>query len=102
MRQFFAGAILLLCAACGTQAKYQQYVNGFVGKNTDQLYAVWGAPVRAAPLPDGGQFVSFLSNVQAGGGYRGGFGVAACETSFMLDRGGIVRQATFRGDACYT
>ena len=98
MRQLFAGAILLVCAGCATQAKYQQYVNSFVGQEADRLYAVWGAPIRSAPLPDGGQVVSFLSNVQSGRG----FGVTGCETNFMLDRGGIVRQATFRGDACYT
>ena len=98
MRQLFAGAILLLCVGCATQAKYQQYVNSFVGQNADSLYAVWGAPLRSAPLPDGGQAVSFVSNVRAGGG----FGVTGCETTFMLDRSGIVRQAGFRGDACYT
>ena len=104
MRKIFAGVILLVCVGCATQAKYQQYVNGFVGQNAERLYAVWGAPLRSAPLPDGGQAVSFLSNVGAGGG--GGFAgrgfVTGCETTFMLDRGGTVRQASFRGDACYT
>jgi hypothetical protein len=102
MRQLFAGTILLVCAACATQAKYQQYVNGFVGQNADRLYAVWGAPVRSAPLPDGGQVVSFLSNIQAGGGLGGAGFVTGCETTFMLDRASIVRQATFRGNACYS
>ncbi|WP_431268070.1 hypothetical protein [Dankookia sp. P2] len=97
MKQLLASGILLLLAACSTQADYQKYVDGFVGQNANQLYAVWGAPVRSAPLPDGGQVVSFLSNVQSGRG----FGVTGCETTFILDRGGIVRQATFRGDACY-
>src|SRR4051794_5447294 len=97
MRRFSTGAFVLLCAACSTQAKYQQYVNGFVGQSDNQLYAVWGAPVRTAPLPDGGQVASFLTNVQSGRG----FGVEGCETSFISDRGGTVRQASFRGSACY-
>jgi hypothetical protein len=82
---------LLLFAACATEAKYRGYVDGFVGQSANQLYATWGAPVRAAPTPDGGQVVSFLSNVQSGRGFGGGgFGVAACETSFILDRAGTV------------
>ncbi|HYZ34276.1 MAG TPA: hypothetical protein VE684_18560 [Crenalkalicoccus sp.] len=102
MRRSFADAmlrlLLLLCAvACATEAKYQQYVNSFVGQNASQLYAVWGAPQRSAPLPDGGQVVSFLSNVRAGVG----LGITGCETTFILDRASIVRQASFRGDACY-
>src|SRR4051812_7957856 len=97
MKRAFVGAILLLCAACATEAKYQQYVNGFVGQNASQLYATWGAPLRSATLPNGGQAVSFLSNVQGGRG----FGVAGCETTFILDKAGIVREASFRGDACY-
>ena len=89
---------LLFVTACATQAKYRTYVDGFVGKNADQLYATWGAPLRSANTPDGGQVVSFLTNVQSGRG----FGVAGCETSFILGRDGMVRQASFRGDACYT
>ena len=88
---------MLLLAACATEAKYRTYVDGFVGKDANQLYATWGAPLRSAPTPDGGQVVSFLTNVQSGRG----FGVAGCETSFILDRGGTVRQASFRGDACF-
>jgi hypothetical protein len=34
-------------------------------------------------------------------GFGGGFGVAACETSFILDRAGTVREASYRGEACY-
>jgi hypothetical protein len=96
--RLLTAAVLLLMAACATQAKYRTYVDGFIGKNADQLYATWGAPLRSAPTPDGGQVVSFLTNVQSGRG----FGVAGCETSFILDRGGMVRQASFRGEACYT
>jgi hypothetical protein len=90
-------AALLLVVACATTAKYRTYVDGFIGQTADQLYAVWGAPLRSAPTPEGGQVVSYLTNVQGGRG----FGVAGCETSFILDRGGTVRQANFRGDACY-
>jgi hypothetical protein len=94
--------LLLLFAACATEAKYRSYVDGFVGQSANQLYATWGAPARSAPTPDGGQVVSFLSNVQSGRGFGGGgFGVAACETSFILDRAGTVRQASYRGEACY-
>jgi hypothetical protein len=89
---------VLLIAACATQAKYRTYVDGFIGKNANQLYATWGAPLRSAPTPDGGQVVSYLSNVQSGRG----FGVTGCETSFILDRGGTVRQASFRGEGCFT
>ena len=95
--RLLAAAALLLTAACATAAKYRTYVNGFVGKDANQLYAVWGAPLRSAPTPDGGQVVSYLTNVQSGRG----FGVEGCETSFILDRGGTVRQASFRGDACF-
>jgi len=95
--RLLAVAALLLMVACATEAKYRTYVDGFVGQTADQLYAVWGAPVRSAPTPDGGQVVSFITNVQGGRG----FGVAGCETSFILDRGGMVRQASFRGEACY-
>lgn len=95
--RLLAAAALLLVVACATEAKYRTYVDGFIGRNADQLYAVWGAPLRSAPTPDGGQVVSYLTNVQGGRG----FGVAGCETSFILDRGGTVRQASFRGDACY-
>ena len=83
--------------ACATEAKYRTYVDSFIGQSADQLYAIWGAPLRSAPTPEGGQVVSFVTNVQGGRG----FGVAGCETSFILDRGGTVRQASFRGDACY-
>ena len=94
--------VLLLFAACATEGKYRGYVDGFVGQSTNQLYAAWGAPLRSAPTPDGGQVVGFLSNVQSGRGFGGaGFGVAACETSFILDRAGTVRQASYRGEACY-
>src|SRR4051812_29982387 len=96
--RLLAAAALLLLVACGTQAKYRTYVDSFIGKNADQLYATWGAPLRSAPTPDGGQVVSFLTNVQS----RRGFGAEGCETSFILDRGGMVRQASFRGEACYT
>jgi hypothetical protein len=104
MRRLVLCALLLLPVACATEAKYRQYVDGFVGQNAEQLYGVWGAPIRSAPLPDGGQAVSFLSHVSAGGGYRagGGFGVTGCETTFILDRAGTVREGSFRGDACYT
>jgi hypothetical protein len=95
--RLLATAAFLLVVACATEAKYRTYVDGFIGQNADQLYAVWGAPLRSAPTPYGGQVVSFLTNVQGGRG----FGVAGCETSFILDRGGTVRQANFRGDACY-
>jgi hypothetical protein len=88
---------LLLFVGCATEAKYRSYVDGFVGQNANQLYATWGAPVRTATTPDGGQVVSFLGNVQSGRG----FGVTACETSFILDRSGIVREASYRGEACY-
>ena len=97
MRKPLAIAMALACAACATEANYRQYVDGFVGQSASQLYAVWGAPVRSGALPDGGQAVSFLSNVQGGRG----FGVTGCETTFILDRGGVVRQGSFRGDACY-
>jgi hypothetical protein len=97
MRRLLLGATLLLATACATEAKYRQYVDGFVGQGAQQLYSVWGAPVRSAPLPDGGQAVSFLSNVEAGRG----FGVSGCETTFILDRAAIVRQGSFRGSACY-
>jgi hypothetical protein len=102
-RQLLPCALLLLFAAsCATEAKYRSYVDGFVGQSANQLYATWGAPVRSAPTPDGGQVVSFLSNVQSGRGFGGGgFGVAACETSFILDRAGTVREASYRGEACY-
>src|SRR4051812_21582324 len=96
-RQMLPCALLLLFAACATEAKYRSYADSFVGQSASQLYATWGAPVRAAPTPDGGQVVSFLGNVQSGRG----FGVTACETSFILDRTGIVREASYRGDACY-
>jgi hypothetical protein len=95
--RLLVAATLLLIAGCATEAKYRTYVDGFVGKNANQLYAVWGAPLRSAPTPDGGQVVSYLSNVQN----QRGFGVTGCETSFILDRGGTVRQASFRGDACF-
>lgn len=97
MRRLILGAVLLLSAACATEAKYRQHVDGFIGRDAQHLYAAWGAPVRSAPLPDGGQAVSFLSNVEAGRG----FGVTGCETTFILDRAGIVRQGSFRGSACY-
>jgi len=97
MRRLLLGATLLLATACATEAKYRQYVNGFVGQGAQQLYSVWGTPLRSAPLPDGGQAVSFLSNVEAGRGY----GVTGCETTFILDRAAIVRQGSFRGSACY-
>jgi hypothetical protein len=96
--RLLTAAALLLMVACATQAKYRTYVDGFIGQNAEQLYATWGAPLRSAPTPDGGQVVSFLTNVQSGRG----FGVAGCETSFILDRGGMVHQASFRGEACYT
>ena len=97
MRRLLLGATLLLATACATEAKYRQYVDGFVGQGAQQLYSVWGTPLRSAPLPDGGQAVSFLSNVEAGRG----FGVSGCETTFILDRAAIVRQGSFRGGACY-
>jgi hypothetical protein len=95
--RLLAAAALLLIVACATEAKYRTYVDSFIGQSADQLYAIWGAPLRSAPTPEGGQVVSFVTNVQGGRG----FGVAGCETSFILDRGGTVRQASFRGDACY-
>ena len=97
MRRLLLGATLLLAAACATEAKYRQYVDGFVGQGAQQLYSVWGAPARSAPLPDGGQAVSFFTNVEAGRG----FGVSGCETTFILDRAAIVRQGSFKGTACY-
>ena len=101
-RKLLPCALLLLFAACATEAKYRSYADGFVGQSANQLYATWGAPVRSAPTPDGGQVVSFLSNVQSGRGFGGGgFGIAACETSFILDRAGTVREASYRGEACY-
>jgi len=102
MGRLLLGATLLLATACATEAKYRQYVDGFVGQGAQQLYSVWGTPLRSAPLPDGGQAVSFLSNVEAGRGFgASGFGVSGCETTFILDRAAIVRQGSFRGGACY-
>jgi hypothetical protein len=52
--RLLAVAAFLLLVACATEAKYRTYVDGFVGQPADQLYAVWGAPLRSAPTPEGG------------------------------------------------
>jgi hypothetical protein len=91
-----AFAVLLLGGCGGTKA-YQAYVDAFVGQSAGQLYAVWGAPERSAPIPGGGSAVSFVTNVDN----TVRWGLQYCETTFILDAQGIARQASFRGDACY-
>ena len=56
---------LLFLAACATQAKYRTYVDGFVGKNADQLYATWGAPLRSANTPTAARSSAFSPTCRA-------------------------------------
>lgn len=87
----------LLLAACGGTKAYQSYVDAFLGQSAGQLYAVWGAPERSAPIPSGGTAVTFVTNVDN----TVRWGLQYCETTFILDASGIAREASFKGDACY-
>ena len=91
-----AAVAALVLAACATEASYAAYANSFVGKSATELYGTWGAPLRYAPVPGGGQVVSYLTNVNA----SLGFGIQGCETSFVLSETGIVTNASFRGANC--
>ena len=85
-----------LVAGCSNDS-YQQYVNGFLGRTSDQLYVTWGAPNRSAPLPNGGTAVTFVTNVEN----TVRWGLQYCETTYILDPQGIAREASFRGDSCF-
>ena len=91
-RRALPALALLLVAACQKRGPtYRQYVDSFIGKSQAELIAAWGQPLISFPSENGGTVMRFLQDMRDER-FSGRFN---CETSFVLDSGGIVRSASY-------
>ncbi|MGE0095237.1 MAG: hypothetical protein AB7M05_03775 [Alphaproteobacteria bacterium] len=98
-------AILLLLAACATEAAYTQNVRSWVGKSQGNLIYVWGEPTRIEDS-DGTRTIIYetsrtseeFARVTAKPGAHLD-GPLRCTTKFFLEQGVVTRFA-FEGNDC--
>ncbi len=120
MKCLIAAAVLTLLAGCATTEKYEENLQGWVGKPELELVRVWGAPnsvyetggvkfltyakTRQGYIP--GAAPSYQTQVVRNtvfstpvGGYPGRSVTRQCDTTFEVSAG-VVSSYRFEGNAC--
>lgn len=83
---------MLLLTACGALfSRYNNYMSEWKGQDEDQIYLVYGPPMRKQELKDGRTLIAY--DYQAPGGDT----ISTCEVRFTL-RDGVVEEATYGGN----
>ncbi|AUH53624.1 hypothetical protein CXB49_12515 [Chromobacterium sp. ATCC 53434] len=115
MKPLFTAAALLaagLLAGCATQLGYAQKVNGWQGRDANELLATWGTPTGQMTMPNGNLLYTYRSAysqdmpIQANGFYHpwingGGSVYYSCTTNFVVDpKSHLVQSVSFDGNDC--
>ena len=124
------GAVLLflLLAGCATTEAYEKVLQGWIGSHVDDVVRAWGVPQGSHTFKDSSRLIQYVRSravavprhsarrpvVIAAPGTRTGTRLEfieepvidprmlafTCETTFELDKAGIVRKWRWRGNDC--
>ncbi|SEL55488.1 hypothetical protein SAMN05661044_02849 [Olivibacter domesticus] len=84
-------SVVLFTSCAALFAKYNRYMTEWQGHKEDEVYLVYGPPMRAQDLEDGRKIIAY--DFASSGGDATNF----CEVKFILE-GGIVSTANYRGN----
>ncbi len=100
-RLMLLGALML--SACATHWGYRDYVNSFIGKNSDAVLLDFGAPQGTTPSSGGGRVVTYQSaprNIMLPTAYGLIGNTLSCKTIFLVGADNIVKAASYEGGDC--
>ncbi|MGN0019579.1 MAG: hypothetical protein ACI35Z_02205 [Sphingobacterium hotanense] len=83
--------LLLFLSSCMTTKDFNNYMNQWKGLDEDQLYLVYGPPMRSQVLKDGRKLIAYDYQ------YSGLDGVTFCEVNFTVE-GTKITDASYKGD----
>ena len=83
--------LLLILSSCMTTKDFNNYMNQWKGLDEDQLYLVYGPPMRSQVLKDGRKLIAYDYQ------YSGLDGVTFCEVNFTVE-GTKITDANYKGD----
>lgn len=93
---------ILLTAACATTRRYQEKLQGWVGRPSTELIAEWGPPTSTSTLPDGSQLYLYRivdeETLEKTGRNLAGY-TPSCRTTFQV-RQGVVAGWKWDGQNC--
>lgn len=88
---FSISLLFLFLSSCATFADFDRSIAQWKGQDEDQLYQVFGPPMRSQTLKDGRKLVAYDYSSS------GTDGPWFCELNFTI-QDGKVTQATYKGD----
>lgn len=112
--------LVLALAACSSASRdnYDQMLQSWMGKDSDELVEIWGPPDsvyeqrdrsriltyfsrRIVPYPGSPMFGASNYGVFGGYSYPGYTETRICKTSFLVNRNRAIVNYQFHGDNCY-
>lgn len=103
MMKFLLLALLVL-SSCATTGKFEEILEGWVGKEAKDLTDTWGVPSRTHAFPDGRKMYEYKFKDRHDEGekkhrYPAGLGVG-CRTFFIADRSDVITAWKWEGHDC--
>ena len=110
-----AGALAVLVAACASTEAYEEVLQGWVGKHTDELVEAWGPPQSNYEFRDGRRVLQYVevrtrylpptTSYSHRTGNReilfdGYFSQYSCITTFEAAVDGFIRSWKWEGNGC--
>jgi len=86
--------------SCATTARYEEYLEAWVGKPAHDLTGTWGVPQRTHQLPDGRRMYEYRFRDPHHEGRRPAKAHPACKTFFVVDSREIVQAWRWEGHDC--
>ncbi len=96
--------LLLVISACATTRNYENYLDGWVGKTSEELQKKWGPPNRVLTFADGikgyeYRFRDTHNDERTRNRSIAGSNVG-CKTTFFLEPGGTIHSWKWEGHDC--
>lgn len=96
-------AIVVVALACASARHHEEALNTWIGHDANELIQAWGPPASTYELPNGKKMYSWY--------YDGGVVAVPvgsvvygrrrdCQTTFTVDKTGIVETWAYQGNAC--